>query len=85
MLMWRVMQITKTKENGQRISMLDGIRAIVPRAQVTFNDGTDIPSAVAVAKAADVVILGLGENRGESRRGHSIVRIWICRQSGAVA
>jgi beta-glucosidase len=58
------------KENGQRISMLDGIRAIVPHAQVTFNDGTDIPSAVAVAKAADVVILGLGENRGESGEGN---------------
>ena len=60
----------ENKENGQRISMLDGIRALVPNAQVTFSDGTDIPSAVAVAKAADVVILGLGENRGESGEGN---------------
>ena len=37
---------------------------------MTFNDGTDIPSAVAVAKAADVVILGLGENRSESGEGN---------------
>jgi len=58
------------EQNGQRISMLDGIRAIVPHAAVTFNDGGDIPTAVAVAKAADVVILGLGEHVGISGEGH---------------
>lgn len=56
--------------NGERISMLDGVRAIVPRAQVTFNDGSDIAAAVAAARAADVVILGLGEHTGISGEGH---------------
>jgi beta-glucosidase len=60
----------ENEKNGQRINMLDGIRAMVPQAQVTFNDGTDVPSAVAAAKAADVAILGLGENRDESGEGN---------------
>ena len=60
----------ENEKNGQRISMLDGIRAIVPRAQVTFNDGTDIPAAVAAANSADVVILGLGERGGISGEGN---------------
>jgi beta-glucosidase len=60
----------ENEKNGQRINMLDGIRAIVPHAQVTFNDGSDITAAVATAKSADVVILGLGESRGESGEGN---------------
>ncbi len=50
--------------------MLDGIRAIVPHTQVTFNDGADIPAAVAAANSADVVILGLGERGGISGEGN---------------
>lgn len=60
----------ENEKNGQRISMLDGIRAMVPHAQVTFNDGSDIPAAVAAAKNADVVILGLGEHVGISGEGN---------------
>ena len=60
----------ENEKNGERISMLDGIRAIVPHAQVTFNDGTDIPAAVAAANSADVVILGLGERGGISGEGN---------------
>ena len=56
--------------NGKRISMLDGIRDIVPQSTVTFDDGSDIAAAVSVAKAADVVILGLGERNGISGEGH---------------
>ena len=56
--------------NGERISMLEGIRAIVPHAKVTFNDGSNIPAAVAAARAADVAILGLGEHTGISGEGH---------------
>ena len=59
----------ENEKNGQRISMLDGIRAMVPHAQVTFNDGSDIAAAVAAAKSADVVILGLGEHGGISGEG----------------
>jgi beta-glucosidase len=55
---------------GENISMLQGIRAMVPQADVKFDEGKDIPSAVATAKAADVVILGLGENGEISGEGH---------------
>ena len=54
------------EENGLRISMLDGIRKLVPKADVTFNDGKEIAEAVAAAKAAEVVVLGLGEWQGIS-------------------
>lgn len=57
------------EENGKRTSMLDGIRALVPQANVTFDDGKDIPTAVAKAKEADVIILGLGEWQGISGEG----------------
>jgi beta-glucosidase len=57
------------ESNGKRISLLDGIRAIVPQANVTFDPGKDISAAVAVAKQADTVILGLGEWQGISGEG----------------
>ena len=55
--------------NGLHISMLDGIRKFVPESAVAFNDGKDIASAVAAAKDAEVVILGLGEWQGVSGEG----------------
>ena len=57
------------EENGLHISMLEGIRKLVPQATVTFDAGKDIPAAVATAKDADVVILGLGEWQGISGEG----------------
>ena len=58
------------EEYGERISMLQGIRAIVPHAVVKFDPGEDISSATAIAKEADVVLLGLGENPRISGEGH---------------
>lgn len=55
--------------NGLQISMLQGIRQLLPHATVIFDDGKGIPSAVAKAKAADVVIMGLGEHHGISGEG----------------
>jgi beta-glucosidase len=55
---------------GENISLLQGIRAMVPQAAVNFDEGNDIPLAVAAAKAADVVILGLGEDGVTSGEGH---------------
>ena len=56
--------------NGEHISLLEGIRALVPQATVTFFDaGKEIPAAVAKAKDAEVVILGLGEWQGISGEG----------------
>lgn len=55
--------------NGLRISMLQGIRKLLPDAMVTFNEGSDIQQAVAAAKTADVVIMGLGEHHGISGEG----------------
>jgi beta-glucosidase len=54
------------EEWGERVSMLQGIRAMLPQAAVSFDAGKDISSAVAMAKAADVVILGLGEDGATS-------------------
>jgi beta-glucosidase len=51
---------------GARISMLTGIRQLLPRAAITFDDGKDIPAAVAKVSNAEVVILGLGERPGIS-------------------
>jgi beta-glucosidase len=55
--------------NGQHISVLDGIRKLLPEAAVTFNDGRNIPAAVDAAKDADVDILALGEWQGVSGEG----------------
>jgi beta-glucosidase len=55
--------------NGKHISLLEGIRTIVPQATVTFDPGKDISAAVAAAKQADTVILGLGEWQGISGEG----------------
>src|SRR5258708_6797749 len=49
------------EENGLHISLLDGIRKLVPQTEVTFDAGKDIPAAVTAAKAADAVVLSLGE------------------------
>ncbi len=57
------------EENGLHISILDGIRKLVPKANVTFDDGKDIAAAVTQAKNADVVILALGEWQGISGEG----------------
>ena len=57
------------EENGLHIDILDGIRKLHPRANVTFNDGKDIAAAVTEAKNADVVILALGEWQGISGEG----------------
>ena len=39
--------------NGEHISLLEGIRALVPRATITFDAGKEIPAAVAKAKNAE--------------------------------
>jgi beta-glucosidase len=57
------------ESNGLHISIVDGIRKLLPQAAVDFNDGKDIPAAVAVAKNADVAILALGERQGISGEG----------------
>jgi beta-glucosidase len=55
--------------NGQRISLLQGVRSAVPKATVVFDEGKNLAAAVAKARAADVVILGLGERQGISGEG----------------
>lgn len=55
---------------GERISLLDGVRALLPSAVITFNDGKDIQAATVKAKGADVAILGLGEDPTTSGEGH---------------
>lgn len=55
--------------NGLHISILQGIREAVPHATVTFDEGKNIPEAVAAAKNADVVVMGLGEKQGISGEG----------------
>lgn len=57
------------ESNGLHISILDGIRKLLPNVKVSFNDGHDIAAAVAAAKDAEVAILGLGEWQGVSGEG----------------
>lgn len=57
------------ESNGERISLLQGVKTAVPQATVDFDEGEDISAAVAKARAADVVILGLGEKQGISGEG----------------
>jgi beta-glucosidase len=55
--------------NGNRISLLQGVRSAVPKATVFFDEGENLAAAQAKARAADVVILGLGEMQGISGEG----------------
>ena len=55
--------------NGERISLLQGVRSAVPQAVVVFDEGKNLAAALAKARAADVVILGLGERQGISGEG----------------
>lgn len=57
------------EENGLRISLLAGLKKEVPSASITFDEGSNTAAAVEKAKAADVVILGLGEHQGISGEG----------------
>jgi beta-glucosidase len=57
------------ESNGEHISILQGIRQLVPDATADFDPGKDIESAIATAKNADVIILGLGESQGISGEG----------------
>ncbi|QNI34338.1 glycoside hydrolase family 3 C-terminal domain-containing protein [Alloacidobacterium dinghuense] len=54
------------EKNGKHISILDGLRTLLPDTQVDFDEGTDIPQAVAKARTADIAILALGEHQGIS-------------------
>ena len=57
------------EENGLHISILDGLRKVLPRVEITFDDGKDIAAAVNNARNADVAILALGEWQGISGEG----------------
>ncbi len=51
-------------------SMLDGVKAVVGEStEILFDDGKDIEPAVAKARQAEVVVLGLGEHKGLSGEG----------------
>jgi beta-glucosidase len=55
--------------NGERISLLQGVKEVIPNASVTSNDGSDVAASVALAKDADLTILALGEWQGISGEG----------------
>jgi beta-glucosidase len=58
------------ESNGAHISLLQGIRQMVPQAKIIFDSGRDISAGAAKAREAQVVILGLGESpetSGENR------------------
>ncbi len=66
--------------NGERISLLQGVRSAVPKATVVFDEGKNLAAAVAKARAADVVILGLGERQGISGEGFDRSELGLPRQ-----
>jgi beta-glucosidase len=57
------------EENGEHISLLDGLHKELPGTKLEFDRGEDIAGAVSKAQQADVVILGLGERQGISGEG----------------
>jgi beta-glucosidase len=57
------------EKNGQRISIGDGLRSILPGAAIAVDDGSSIDKAVQAAKEAEIVILALGEYQGISGEG----------------
>ncbi|HEX3661689.1 MAG TPA: glycoside hydrolase family 3 N-terminal domain-containing protein [Acidobacteriaceae bacterium] len=57
------------EKNGERISILQGIRDLLPGSTVAFDPGSNIPAAVETAAQADVVIMALGERQGISGEG----------------
>jgi beta-glucosidase len=59
----------ENEKNGERITILQGIRDLLPGSTVTFDPGNDIPAAVETAARADVVIAALGERQGISGEG----------------
>jgi beta-glucosidase len=54
---------------GKHVTMLQGIRNLVPTATILYDNGTDIQAAIRKAQQADVVILGLGEWMGKGGSG----------------
>ncbi|HXB60269.1 MAG TPA: glycoside hydrolase family 3 N-terminal domain-containing protein [Candidatus Acidoferrales bacterium] len=55
---------------GPEYGMFEQIEKIVsPKTKVSFSDGEDVATAVALAKKSDVVILALGEKKGISGEG----------------
>ena len=54
------------EKNGQHISILDGLHALLPSTAIDFDEGINIPAAVEKARNADVAILALGEYQGIS-------------------
>lgn len=63
--------------NGLKISILEGVRRLLPQAAVTFEDGKDIDAAARAARQADVVILALGERHGISGEGFDRSRLGL--------
>jgi beta-glucosidase len=65
----------ENEENGLHISVVDGIRKLLPQATVTFNEGTDIAAAAKAAQSADVVVMALGEWQSISGEGFDRSRL----------
>ena len=59
----------ENEANGLHISIVDGIRKLLPQATVSFDEGQSIAEAVTQAHDADVVIMALGEKQGISGEG----------------
>jgi len=57
------------EKKGEHVSLLDGVKKILPHTEVSFADGKDIEAAVAIAKNCETAILALGEGQGISGEG----------------
>ena len=57
------------ESKGARVSMLAGIKSLLPDADVIFDEGNDIQTIAATIKGADVAIVGLGEDQKISGEG----------------
>jgi len=57
------------ESNGLHIGLLEGLRRTLPVGTIVYDSGSDIRGAVANAKDAEVVVLGLGESQETSGEG----------------
>jgi beta-glucosidase len=57
------------ESNGLHIGLLEGLRRTLPVGTIVYDSGSDIPGAVAKARDAEVVVLGLGESQETSGEG----------------
>jgi beta-glucosidase len=57
------------EKKGARVTLLQGVKHLLPNAAVTYSDGENIDTAISSVKKSEIAILALGEGQGTSGEG----------------